>query len=222
MQCSQPSAGYVPRGGAPHRSFCSTPGGRNPAERSQPSARARRQGFYQTYFQTPGVAEKEFEANPRRTFRIIFGSPPESGRTTNGLDPGRGVLDGREEPKQLPSWLKPEDIDYYVKEFSRTGFRGGLNWYRAQNISWEQTPFLTGRKLLQPTLFITGTADLVYEFRRADVDNLEKSAPNLWKKVLLPGVGHWTEQEASTEVKRLLIEFLRHVDSTGALLKNPK
>jgi len=130
-------------------------------------------------------------------------------------------LDGREEPKQLPSWLKPEDIDYYVKEFSRTGFRGGLNWYRAQNISWEQTPFL-GRKLLQPTLFITGTADLVYEFRRADVDNLEKSAPNLWKKVLLPGVGHWTEQEASTEVKRLLIEFLRHVDSTGALLKNPK
>jgi pimeloyl-ACP methyl ester carboxylesterase len=72
---------------------------------------------------------------------------------------------------------------------------------------------LIGRKLMQPTLFVAGTDDLVVEFARPGVDNLEKSVPNLWKKVLLPGVGHWTEQEAPADVNRLIVEFLRHVDS---------
>ena len=72
---------------------------------------------------------------------------------------------------------------------------------------------MTGRKLLQPTLYIGGLDDPVVEFARAGVDNLEKSVPNLWKKVLLPGVGHWTEQEAPADVNRLMIEFLHHVDS---------
>ena len=175
--------------------------------------------FYQTYFQRLGVAEKEFEADPRRTLRIILGSVPEPGKMRYIFGADEGFLDGREEPKRLPAWLKPEDLDYYVKEFTRTGFRGGLNWYRAQDISWDATPFLAGRKLMQPTLFITGTADLVYEFARAGVDDLETSVPNLWKKVVLQGVGHWTEQEAPTEVNRLFIEFLSHVDSIEASAK---
>ena len=82
------------------------------------------------------------------------------------------------DPKQLPAWLKPEDLDHYATEYLRTRFRGGLNWYRAQDIFWEETPCS------------------VVEFARPYVDNLGKSVPNLWKKVLLPGVGHWTEQEA--------------------------
>ena len=55
------------------------------------------------------------------------------------------------DPAQLPPWLTPDDLDYYAKEFARTGFRGGLNWYRALDIFWEATPFLVGRKLMQPT-----------------------------------------------------------------------
>ena len=43
------------------------------------------------------------------------------------------------------------------------------------------------------------------------MDNLEKSVPNLWKKVLLPGAGHWIQQERPAEVNQLLIEFLRSV-----------
>ena len=56
--------------------------------------------------------------------------------------------------------------------------------------------------------------DAVVEFARPAVDNLEKSVPNVWKKVLLPGVGHWTEQGAPTEVNRLMVDFLRSVAST--------
>lgn len=169
--------------------------------------------FYQTYFQTPGAAEKDLEADTRRTFRIVLGTIPDPAKRNYLLDAGKRFLEGREEPKELPSWLKPEDLDYYVKEYSRTGFRGGLNWYRAQDITWEQTPFLAGRKLMQPTLFMIGTADNIYSWARAGVDNLEKSVPNLWKKVVLPGVGHWIEQQAATEVNRHIIEFLRYVDS---------
>jgi pimeloyl-ACP methyl ester carboxylesterase len=65
-------------------------------------------------------------------------------------------------------------------------------------------------------LHIGGTEDLVVEFARPYVDNLEKSVPNLWKKVLLPGVGHWTAQEAPTEVNRLMADFLASVDDQGA------
>jgi pimeloyl-ACP methyl ester carboxylesterase len=117
------------------------------------------------------------------------------------------ALDGCVDPKQLPAWLTP-DLDYYVNEYSRTGFRSGLIWYRGQDIFWQETPFLIGRKLLRPTLYVGGTDDPVDEFARPYVDNLEKSVPNLWNKVILPGVGHWTEQEAPTEVNRLMGDFL--------------
>jgi pimeloyl-ACP methyl ester carboxylesterase len=173
------------------------------------------QQFYQTYFQAPGVAEKELEADPKRSLRMLLyslsGSIPKEHKWRYVFGLNEKALDGCTDPKQLPAWLTPADLDYYAKEFSRTGFRGGLNWYRAQDIFWRETPFLIGRKLLQPTLYIGGEDDAVVEFARPAVDNLEKSVPNLWKKVLLPGVGHWTEQEAPGEVNRLMIEFLKTV-----------
>jgi pimeloyl-ACP methyl ester carboxylesterase len=194
-------------------------GGVAPIESMRNRAPAGQQ-FYQTYFQTPGVAEKEFDADPKRTLRMLLystsGSIPKEDKWRYMFGLNEKALDGCTDPKQLPPWLKPEDLDYFAKEFSRTGFRGGLNWYRGQDITWQETPFLIGRKLLQPTLFVAGMDDLVVEFARPGVDNLEKSVPNLWKKVLLPGVGHWTEQEAPTEVNRLMVEFLHSVDGKGA------
>lgn len=187
------------------------PGGLKPTEgmkRMMPPGKV----FYQTYFQQPGVAEKELEADAAKTMRILLGTVAEPGKWRYILNEGEGFLSGREVPAKLPPWLTEEDVAVYAKEYARTGFRGGLNWYRSQDITWSQTGFLVGRKLLQPTLFITGTNDLVYEFARAGVDNLEKAVPNLWKKVILKGVGHWTEQEAPADVNRLFIEFLQSLD----------
>lgn len=174
--------------------------------------------FYQTYFQEPGVAEKEFDADPKRTMRTFLysgsGSIPKEHKLPFIFPVGQKML-GTKDPGVLPKWLKQEELDYYTAEFARTGFRGGLNWYRNQDFFWQNTQFLLGRKMLQPTLFVGGTEDLVYEFARAGVDNLEKSVPNLWRKVLLPGVGHWTEQEAPEDVKKNFLEFLQHVEKVA-------
>jgi|SRR5580700_336544 pimeloyl-ACP methyl ester carboxylesterase len=86
---------------------------------------------------------------------------------------------------------------------------------RRQDIFWQETPFLIGRKLLQPKLYVGGADDAVVEFARPYVDNLEKSVPNLWNKVLPPLVGHWTEQEAPTEVNRLMVDFLGSMDGAA-------
>ena len=107
--------------------------------------------FYQTYFQTPGMAEKEFDADPKRTLRMFLYSLscsiPKEHKWRYIFGVHERALDGCVDPKQLPAWLKTEDLDHYADEYSPTGFRGGLNWYRGQDIIWRETPFLIGRKL---------------------------------------------------------------------------
>ena len=75
--------------------------------------------------------------------------------------------------------------------------------------NWVLTPFLDGAKILQPTLFIGGDRDPVIGFLREEYESLRANVPNLRNSVLLPGVGHWTQQERPQEVNRLLIEFLK-------------
>lgn len=117
-------------------------------------------------------------------------------------------LDSATVPETLPAWLTARDLDVFTKEFERTGFRGGLNWYRNSDRTWELTPFLKGAKPRQPSLFVAGEEDVVIAMARQAFDNLEDAIPNLRKKVLLPGAGHWIQQERPTEVNKLLIEFL--------------
>jgi pimeloyl-ACP methyl ester carboxylesterase len=136
--------------------------------------------FYQTYFQEPGLAERVMQADPNRTLRMMLysasGSIPNEHRFRPVFGVKETVLDACTDPRQLPQWLKEEDLGYYAKEFARTGFRGGLTWYRAQDSFWRSTPFLAGRKLLQPTLYVGGTDDVVYLLAKAGVDHLEQSA----------------------------------------------
>jgi pimeloyl-ACP methyl ester carboxylesterase len=111
-------------------------------------------------------------------------------------------------PASLPTWLTAADVDFYTQEFERTGFRGGLNWYRNIDRSWQQSAFLSGANLQQPSILIAGEHDCVIEMYRGAYDVAEHTMPKLRKKVLLPGVGHWIQQERPSEVNALLLEFL--------------
>jgi pimeloyl-ACP methyl ester carboxylesterase len=137
----------------------------------------------------------------------LSGEAEEQHRWSPVRDPAapRGISTA---PK-MPSWLTERDLDFLVAEYQRASFTGGLNYYRNMDRNWVLTPFLDGAKILQPTLFVAGDRDPVIDFLRGPYEALATNIPNLRKNVLLPGVGHWTQQERPKEVNSLLIEFLR-------------
>jgi len=121
--------------------------------------------FYQLYFQEPGKAEAELEADVRKSMRMLLysasGDASPEKRWRFLFNKSETFLDTGVAPERLPAWLAEADLDFFVGEFERTGFRGGLNWYRNIDALWESTPFLSGAKICQPSLFIAGELDPV-------------------------------------------------------------
>lgn len=170
--------------------------------------------FYQAYFQDEGVAEGELEADPRDTIRrfyyAISGDAPD-GTWPSDKPVGAALLDDLPDPDPFPAWLTGADIDYYAGEFARSGFRGPLNRYRNPDRDFAYLRRFADRKIEQPSLFIGGERDLVLSmFGRADLAPLMKAAlPGLRGADILPGCGHWTQQERPAEVNARLIPWLK-------------
>jgi pimeloyl-ACP methyl ester carboxylesterase len=171
------------------------------------------ENFYQLYFQTPGVAEADLERNARESMLTMLyavsGDNPEIPTLT--VDPQVGFLRGVKLPSLLPSWLTETDVDTYASEFERTGFAGGLNWYRNIARNWELTAPWSGAQVTTPALYVVGDRDPVYHFPGGGpqmIENLPRFVPQLRRGVLLEGCGHWTQQERADEVNRLLIDFV--------------
>ena len=181
--------------------------------------------FYQLYFQEPGVAEAELERDPRATVRtMLYGASGEgaaairaaaasSGTAPNiGMVPKNGgFLRGSRAPATLPAWLSEADIDFYADEFKRSGFRGPLNYYRNIDRNWELTAAFTGVKVTVPALYVAGDRDMVVSFPGTDqlLANLKQFVPALRNIQMLPGCGHWTQQERPGEVSTAIIDFVR-------------
>jgi pimeloyl-ACP methyl ester carboxylesterase len=173
--------------------------------------------FYMLYFQQPGVADAELGADPARTMRRLLAAV--ALRPDAPLDPavfandGRGFVDRMPEPEGLPGWLSADELDHYVTEFARTGFTGGLNWYRNLDRNWETTAELAGATVPMPSLFVGGAQDPVLLMSPPAVAHgaLEDHRGD----VLVPGAGHWVQQEAPGEVNAALVGFLDDVCGDG-------
>jgi pimeloyl-ACP methyl ester carboxylesterase len=166
--------------------------------------------FYQAALRSPGANQflmSDVRSTLLKGLYSLSGEAEEQDRWSPVRDPAAARRDST--PLEMPSWLTEHDLDFLVAEYKRTGFNGGLNYYRNMDRNWALTPFLEGAKILQPTLFIAGDRDPVMEFTRGAYDHLAANIPNLRKSVLLPEVGHWTQQERPREVNRLLVEFLQ-------------
>jgi pimeloyl-ACP methyl ester carboxylesterase len=184
---------------------------RGPAPPTSVMPRTTEAQFYQLYFQEPGVAEAELERDPRMTVRsMLYGASGEGaaafraaaasgGATPNvGMVPrGGGMLPAPGTPMPLPGWLNEADIDFYADEFRRSGFRGPLNYYRNVDRNWELLAAFADVKVTVPALYVAGDHDMVLAAPGIAeyLKNLKQFVPELRGIQMLPGCGHWTQQE---------------------------
>jgi pimeloyl-ACP methyl ester carboxylesterase len=170
--------------------------------------------FYILYFQEPGVADAELDSDPARTMRRMLAGLQSSDDKAAGLRmvaPGpEGFVERLPEPDALPDWITQDELDRYINEFSRTGFTGGLNWYRNFDRNWEITPELDGATIAVPSFFMAGTADPVLAFTRADRASEVISGP--YQQLMIEGAGHWLQQERPDEVNAALLDFLKGLE----------
>jgi pimeloyl-ACP methyl ester carboxylesterase len=174
--------------------------------------------FYILYFQEPGVADAELGADAATTMRRMLAGltvPAEGTVDLAGLaaPDGRGFVDRMPEPEGLPDWLSQEELDHYSAEFARTGFTGGINWYRNFDRNWELTEHLAGAKVTVPSLFITGSADPVNIMSPAGI--MDGWLEDHRGSHFIEGAGHWVQQEAADQVNAALITFLDSLDLGG-------
>jgi pimeloyl-ACP methyl ester carboxylesterase len=168
--------------------------------------------FYQLFLQTP-EAEAALGRDLRRTFRSQLYSlsgdrpPSASGGFPAGMVPRK--VASLTDPPSLPAWVTESDIDVYVEEFTRSGFRGPLGWYRNVDRSWELLAPFAGATVIIPALYMAGGRDFVADIFSQFIAEQSTMVPKLRPPIMLPGCGHWTEQERAPEVSAAMIDFLR-------------
>ena len=176
--------------------------------------RAGKADYYYLYFQEQ-AAEDEFARDARYTLARILsigsGDTPRDDKMSMYVDRAKGFLGKPSGAVPRPPWLTEADIDVFAAEYARTGFRGGLNWYRNIDRNWELTAPWHDAKIMQPALFIAGTRDAVItgSIGQRALDEMDNVVPNLKRKILLDGAGHWIQQERPDEVNAALIDFAR-------------
>ena len=170
--------------------------------------------FYVVYFQDPGVADADLAADPARTMRRFLAGMSrrdDPGARARMVAPyGMGMVDRLPEARGLPDWLSQSELDHYTEVFARTGFTGGLNWYRNLDRNWALLEPVGARKVDIPALFLTGADDPVASWMPASI--MDGWLTDLRGSLSLPGAGHWVQQERPAEVNEALLAFLGSLD----------
>ena len=174
--------------------------------------------FYMAYFQEPGVADANLAADPAKTMRrMLAGLTVPDGQMVDApsfsAKDGRGFVERLPEPVGLPDWLSQAELDHYIAEFTRTGFTGGVNWYRNLDRNWELTPSFDAAKVTAPSMFIGGALDPVLLMTPIGVQ--DDVVTDHRGNVIIDGAGHWVQQEAPDEVNHALLTFLKSIDLGG-------
>lgn len=176
-------------------------------------------GFhYQLYFNEVGRAEADLERDVRHWlsgffFSISADAPPEE-VTLGDLVRGDSIEDALTWPKGPVPWFTEEDLDYYAGEYERTGFGSALNYYRAADYTWHEMAAFRGAKITVPACFIAGEHDIAVVANQEIYDNMPNEVPDLRTNLLLPGIGHWTQQEAPEETSAAMLAFLADVTAS--------
>jgi pimeloyl-ACP methyl ester carboxylesterase len=123
-------------------------------------------------------------------------------------------MEAMEEPPPLPwPWLSQLEFEFFVSEYSRSGFTGGLNWYRSMDLKWEQHKPYADYKSEVPAYFIGSEADVDLEGFHGDdpISLLRNQFPDLRKVSMIPKAGHMIHFEATEQLNEILIEYLSDI-----------
>ncbi|HEY7800668.1 MAG TPA: alpha/beta hydrolase [Hyphomonadaceae bacterium] len=170
--------------------------------------------YYILYHNEPGgVAEAEYDSDPRGILSRLYASTDTPRDPPTVTDPKRsagGWIPRLGKPTELPPWLTQADLDYLVAEFTEAGFRGGVNYYRNFDRNWEITPQLAGARIKVPVAFLAGTDDIVIRGAKEDQlrNQMLRVADDLRAVKLVPGAGHWIQQEKPQETNAFVLDFL--------------
>lgn len=171
--------------------------------------------FYQVYFQDEGVAEAEFERDVRDALRRIYYSASgdfraESAGAFMAKAADAGFLDGLPDPQPFPGWMTEADLYVFTAAFEKSGFRGPLNRYRAQDIDFAELEPFKGKPIIQPACFIAGERDPVRRFVPGHdlYANAGAHLADFRGTTIIPEVGHWVQQEAPEATNRALEAFV--------------
>jgi pimeloyl-ACP methyl ester carboxylesterase len=194
--------------------------GRPPMPPTQIFPRSNDSLFYTLYFQEPGVAERELEKDVSATLRKIYhaasgeAGPRQPGDGTPNpfgmISPARGMLKDLPEPASLPEWLSTVDFQSYATSFTRSGFGGGLNYYRNLDRNWQLQASLDGMRIEVPALFAVGSRDVGLAIPGMDqiIADMPRLVPRLHRSVVIEGAGHWLQQERADTVNKLILSFV--------------
>lgn len=168
--------------------------------------------FYISQFQAED-AHQEFEADVaaalRRGFYAYDGATSDDRRSTGFQPEGTTFLSSTPEDAVLPPWMSEAHFAEYVAAFTASGFRGPLDWYRCIDLNWRLTAAFQDRRIEVPAAFLVGHRDPVRVYAGQHEARMKDWLPDLRAQVVLPGAGHWVQQERPEEVNGFLLEFLR-------------
>ncbi|MBH0774859.1 alpha/beta hydrolase [Nocardia sp. NEAU-351] len=183
---------------------------------------ARRHFLHMDYFQKTGPADAELGANPREFLaRVYYALSGDYHYLDTWRYPaeGTGYLDVLPDAPALPwSWLSVEELDVLAREFDRTGFSGGLGWYRALDRNWELTAEYADAKVGVPAYFVYGERDTDMEgfSGRDPLGVLRANSTDLRAVTEIAGAGHLLQLERTEQVDGLIVEYLRDLVPGGA------
>ncbi|MFM2301672.1 MAG: hypothetical protein RLZZ84_1408 [Pseudomonadota bacterium] len=176
--------------------------------------------FYHHYFQQPGLAEGELDADIAKSLRSIHfaisGEAHGAQRWRLFVMPDETVLDTMADPGSVPRWLGEEAFGEYVRQYTKGGFAAPLAHYRCRDLNWDLTAAWAGQPITQPSLFIGGAEDPALTIMRPFYETMEAVYTGLVSKSLLAGVGHGAPEENPDAVSGELIAFLEGVPRSSA------
>ncbi len=168
--------------------------------------------FYMLYFQPPGVAEAELEPELASFLRRFWWSTcSESDVDFFKSVPAEGtqLFDVMPDPGHLPSFIEQDEANYYFEQFSRSGLRGPLNYYRNLDRNWELSESYAQARFLKPALFLYGDKDPVPHFG-GEMQRMPEYLSDL-RQIEVADCGHWIQQEQAEQVNQHLLNFLHQL-----------